>query len=355
MYKVSNTVTRGADVQNITSEVIGTNSKAKLFRQKFTIKAKPSEIKDKLIEIESADSSLKLTDANTSIRLVVSEDGTKISEKDNTSYKVEYDNTTTNPKLKFTIDPVIAKDQAEKDKKTYILLVDMPYKDANKVGAKITYNGETVNRYLSQFTETTDLVVMDACEGKYLARDINLITTDIANIKKPDIYFEKVDADEKDTKLKGAEFELHRKFDDGYAAVKKDGTKDTALTKKWTETSDANGKFSFKGIPSDGDYKVVETKAPDGYSLITKDVYYFKVVNGKITGKVKADDNYSELTDNKADNPIQITNKKAQYPSTGGPGTWLGFTIIGAILMSLGAIYLALKKKQQLNQANPKT
>ena len=182
MYKVSNTVTRGADVQNITSEVIGTNSKAKLFRQKFTIKAKPSEIKDKLIEIESADSSLKLTDANTRIRLVASEDGKTISNKDNTSYKVEYDNTST-PKLNVTIDPVIAEDQDGEKDKTYILLVDMPYKDANKVGAKITYSGENVNKYLSQFTETKNSVVMGDYQNKYLDRDINKVELPISNKK----------------------------------------------------------------------------------------------------------------------------------------------------------------------------
>lgn len=182
MYKVSDTVIKGTDIQNIKSDIIGINSKAKLFRQKFTIKAKPSEIKDKLIEIESADSSLKLTDANTRIRLVASEDGKTISNKDNTSYKVEYDNTST-PKLNVTIDPVIAEDQDGEKDKTYILLVDMPYKDANKVGAKITYSGENVNKYLSQFTETTNSVVMGDYQNKYLDRDINKVELPISNKK----------------------------------------------------------------------------------------------------------------------------------------------------------------------------
>ena len=222
-----NTITNpnhiGENGTNITSEVIGINTKDKIFRQKFTIKAKASDIKDKAITIGSLANDIKLTDANTKIRLVASDDGKNISDKDNTSYKVEYNNE--NPNLKVTIKP----DSEKEDKvKTYILIVDMPYKDATKVGATISYNNQKVSRYLQSFTAEENTLDMSNYKGKYLDRDINMLE-------------------------------------------------------------------------------------------------------------------------------LPISNEKGEYPFTGGPGTWLGFTIIGAILMSLGAIYLALKKKQQLNQANPTT
>ncbi len=221
-----NTITNpnhiGDNGTNITSEVIGINTKDKIFRQKFTIKAKSSDIKDKAITIGSLANDIKLTDANTKIRLVASDDGKNISDKDNTSYKVEYNNE--NPNLKVTIKP----DSEKEDKvKTYILIVDMPYKDATKVGATISYNNQSVSRYLQSFTAEENTLDMSNYKGKYLDRDINMLE-------------------------------------------------------------------------------------------------------------------------------LPISNEKGEYPFTGGPGTWLGFTIIGAILMSLGAIYIALKKKQ-LNQANPTT
>lgn len=222
-----NTITNpnhiGDNGTNITSEVIGINTKDKIFRQKFTIKAKASDIKDKAITIGSLANDIKLTDANTKIRLVASDDGKNISDKDNTSYKVEYNNENSN--LKVTIKP----DSEKEDKvKTYILIVDMPYKDATKVGATISYNNQSVSRYLQSFTAEENTLDMSNYKGKYLDRDINMLE-------------------------------------------------------------------------------------------------------------------------------LPISNEKGEYPFTGGPGTWLGFTIIGAILMSLGAIYIALKKKQQLNQANPTT
>ena len=222
-----NTITNpnhiGDNGTNITSKVIGINTKDKIFRQKFTIKAKASDIKDKAITIGSLANDIKLTDANTKIRLVASDDGKNISDKDNTSYKVEYNNENSN--LKVTIKP----DSEKEDKvKTYILIVDMPYKDATKVGATISYDNQSVSRYLQSFTAEENTLDMSNYKGKYLDRDINMLE-------------------------------------------------------------------------------------------------------------------------------LPISNEKGEYPFTGGPGTWLGFTIIGAILMSLGAIYIALKKKQQLNQANPTT
>ena len=226
MNTITNPSYVGYNGTNITSEVIGVNATNKLFRQKFTIKAKPSDIKGKAITIESLANDIKLTDANTRIRLVAS-DGTNISDKDNTSYKVAYDNKA-NPKLTVTIDSQIAEDQEEEKEKNYILLVDMPYKEATKVGAKITYNGEPVSRYLTSFASGEGTLDMSTYKGKYLDRDINMLE-------------------------------------------------------------------------------------------------------------------------------LLISNEKAEYPFTGGPGTWQGFTIVGAILMSLAAIYLALKKKHQLNQANPTT
>ena len=181
---------------------------------------------------------------------------------------------------------------------------------------------------------TTENVSMKPYEGNYLARDINLLETEITNKKLASLYYQKVDYADKTKGLAGAVFELQTK----------DGK---SLDPKRTATSDKNGYFEFKDIP-DGEYKITEIKAPDGYALTKRTVEKPFVVENGIVRRSKF--TFKNTTE---DNRKQVTNQKAQYPSTGGPGTWLGYTILGAILMSLAAIYLALKKKEQLNQANP--
>ena len=48
-------------------------------------------------------------------------------------------------------------------------------------------------------------------------------------------------------------------------------------------------------------------------------------------------------------NPIQIENKKRSLPMTGGPGVWIGFAIIGFIVMLGGVLIYTKKKKEPLS------
>ena len=368
------------------SEILGIDEESKIFRQKITIKARPSELNHARLILDSLDKDLKLTQLNTKVRLVQAGENNTIKDKDNTSYTVEIDNNE-HPKMILKIKPPYINQESDKQagsqeggqkedldaEREYQFIVDMPYKDDTRIGAKVTYDvgsvdkdtgkvtfGENdikteLDKYATKANLTigTDNVDMAAYKDKYLARDINLITTDIGNVKQPDIYFEKVDAANAETKLSGAVFELQKKQADGtYKAITKDSKpfipSGTNASDQWTATSGEKGEFSFKSIP-DGEYKVVEAKAPDGYSLINKDVYYFEVKNGKITGKVNLDETYKELTDNSAEKPIQITNRKAQYPSTGGPGVWIGFTVIGLAVMIAGA-FIYNKRQARLTR-----
>ena len=47
--------------------------------------------------------------------------------------------------------------------------------------------------------------------------------------------------------------------------------------------------------------------------------------------------------------PIQIENRKVEYPFTGGPGVWIGFAIIGLIVMLGGVLIYTKKKKEPLS------
>lgn len=381
----------GDKPENLDTEIIGIDKENKTFRQKITIKAKPSDIKKTKLILESTDPSLKLSQANTKVRLVAGDEANQIGNKDNTSYKVKI-NGGASPNLTLTITPPYKEEDKnkpvgseqgqtpqEEKEKYYQFIVDMPYKDEGRVGAKATYQIGTINKtsgkvefgendtklvldkYLekaSQITAGDNKVNMTQYDGKYLDRDVNLITLDIANIKNPDIYFKKVDADKPDKALAGAEFEIRRKNDKGiFVALTKDGREFLPQDKeddKWKVTSNAQGQFEFKEIPN-GEYQIVETKAPEGYALVEKIVFKFDVKNGKIYYIDGQKNNNTkivwnkgeEIKNNTAENRILVTNKKAEYPHTGGPGVWIGYTILGLIIMFV-AVLTYSKRKDKL-------
>ncbi|MCW6677610.1 SpaA isopeptide-forming pilin-related protein [Anaerococcus sp. NML200574] len=99
-------------------------------------------------------------------------------------------------------------------------------------------------------------------------------------INYKEIEFEKVDANNYETKLKGAEFEVHykEKEDGKYQPYKvtKDGKEVTM-----TVTSGKDGKFKLP-ISKDGYYALIETKAPDGYTKVPGKIREFKLENGKV-------------------------------------------------------------------------
>ncbi|MCW6700550.1 SpaA isopeptide-forming pilin-related protein [Anaerococcus sp. NML200537] len=106
---------------------------------------------------------------------------------------------------------------------------------------------------------------------------------DVVNYKE--IEFEKVDANNHNTKLKGAVFEVHYKekeTDTKYEPLKVKKTVDGMEQEvTMTVTSGEKGKFKLP-ISKDGYYALVETKAPDGYSKIPGNIREFKLENGKV-------------------------------------------------------------------------
>ncbi|WP_308655253.1 SpaA isopeptide-forming pilin-related protein [uncultured Anaerococcus sp.] len=380
----------GDDQENLRSEIVGIDKENKKFRQIVTITAKSSELEKARLILESKDKEIKLSQANTEVR-VVQYDGNEIKAKDDSTYTVDINNGVS-PNLTLRINPPYRNKDENKSAgsddgtspkendgdivRTYKVIVDMPYGEDETLGAKVTYDIGIISEITGkvEFTPIDEVKEVEKYAAKnnyfahrdhtsplnykaqYLPRDINLITTDIANIKQPDIYLKKVDADDK-TALAGAEFELQKKVGDVYKSISNKGKvidSPTDNTPKWTTSSDGQGNFEFKSIP-DGEYRVYETKAPTGYALSDKTVYKFKVKKGKIY-KVNKDSGIAESTElvvgtdkkpNSDSNRIEITNKKAQYPYTGGPGTWIGFTILGALTMTAAGIYLAQKKKYQ--------
>ena len=208
------------------------------------------------------------------------------------------------------------------------------------------------------------------------------------------IHIDKIADDAKKTPLEGVEFDLYKQVEHGAAGAITDAeAKALGLdeTKGWVRVNndvdaagkhvalktDANGVLEVKGLEN-GTYKLVETKAKDGYNLLkapvdvsldiaykttwTETNYYENGVwvKREVTQKkeeFKSDEaSESEMNGGKqngskdGDGVISTTiiNRKGfNLPTTGGFGTLL-FSGIGVLLVVAGVgVLLSLKKKNR--------
>ena len=163
----------------------------------------------------------------------------------------------------------------------------------------------------------------------------------------------KVDTTDKKNKkyLEGAEFTLYVKADDGDVTF---DDVDGKFKSADVETTDSDGKLTFKGLDVDKTYYVVETKAPAGYSIdktprlltgatknTTSDTTTVKEKGIDIT-KVTTTTTVTDYTNNN----VEIPNTKLNaLPSTGGIGTTI-FTIAGCLIMVAAAgLFFASRKR----------
>lgn len=154
------------------------------------------------------------------------------------------------------------------------------------------------------------------------------------------------------TALKDAQFVLKKKDVEEY--YKWDDT-----TKKVTwvaedaadvKTSAADGSFGFNGL-GEGEYELVETKAPAGYNSI--DPIPVKIVATKVVDDVKVE---FEVYVNNAQTPIRTLENVAEetitvengkgttLPETGGIGTTI-FYLVGGLMMAAAVVLLVAKKR----------
>lgn len=365
-FKEATVTQNGKASINLDTKLLGIDKENKRFRQYNLIKiATLDDLNANNITLQSPDRSIKLNQTNTRVRLVALEKDSTLDNirpiKDDA--KIDYEVTYSGnsmivalkaPEKKQVYNPVGA---SEDKQKAYLLITDMPYAEGKKVGATISYKNENVDKTVEEkeITVGTENQSLKAFEKLYRPRLVNDLNFEIENIKNPNIYFKKVDADDGKA-LSGAIFEIQRKNDKGdFIPIKENGT---SSKEKWTASSSSDektkGQFEFKNIPN-GEYQIVETKAPDKYTLVEKIVFKFKVENGKIyyidrkTNKISK----IELTGNDKTKPnsdsnrILITNRKAEYPKTGGFGVWIGYTIIGLLVMFI-SVLTYFKRKDKL-------
>lgn len=169
----------------------------------------------------------------------------------------------------------------------------------------------------------------------------------------------KVDKDNTDTKLKGAQFMLYKGTGDNKEYLKAEKTEDNTawVVTGWTKveeegttltsTGDNGAKFTIKGL-DDGTYYLKETKAPAGYNTPTED---FKLV---LTATTVNNQGYLgnpadaigdiKLNETKGTSANIENTKGHSLPETGGMGTTM---IYGAgALMAVGAAVVYVTNKR---------
>ena len=144
----------------------------------------------------------------------------------------------------------------------------------------------------------------------------------------------------------GAAFALYKAADYDDAAQK---PKENAQVIK-SDTTGSNG-ILFLGDLEVGEYRLVETDAPDGYNLLDSAIKIIVRADGVTAMQsnsnsqiaVKGDTNWVE---GQADSTYQIrvwNNPGVELPSTGGPGTSMLY-LLGTILTALAAAGVVMQR-----------
>lgn len=151
---------------------------------------------------------------------------------------------------------------------------------------------------------------------------------------KPKNYFsfQKIDGTNNDP-LKGAIFKVQEKTKDGYKDLEENG-------KVYTLTSGENGEFKTKNLPY-GDYRLIETKAPQGYvpELDAVDFTIGETSSNK-TIKVK---NYKPTTPGPKGGNNRLSKRVDAMAKTGDATIYL-ILLLGLLMIGVGVKFVRAKE-----------
>ena len=151
---------------------------------------------------------------------------------------------------------------------------------------------------------------------------------------KPENYFsfQKIDGTNNDP-LKGAIFKVQEKTKDGYKDLEENG-------KVYTLTSGKDGEFKTKNLPY-GDYRLIETKAPQGYvpELDAVDFTIGETSSNK-TIKVK---NYKPTTPGPKGGNNRLSKRVDAMAKTGDATIYL-ILLLGLLMIGVGVKFVRAKE-----------
>lgn len=164
------------------------------------------------------------------------------------------------------------------------------------------------------------------------------------------VVINKVDGDNANAPLSGAEFTLSKKLKNG-------SIKDIAVVKNTAGTE-----FTFSGL-DDGDYVLTETTTPSGYNTIDPITFTVTADHDIVWTTQDRNKVLTSLSGNKVKGEITLTADKKKgsltsdvvnksgstLPSTGGIGTTI-FYVVGVILMLGAGVLLVTKKRMSSNR-----
>ena len=126
-------------------------------------------------------------------------------------------------------------------------------------------NGNTVS--LKFYDKNgTEISAPNGVSGQYVS-DNGLLTLTVENLRGYELSVCKVDSEDKSA-LDGAVFSLYREGNGTYYLVGD------------TVTTDGEGRITFEKLDALTKYKLVEEKSPDGYAIITKEIFFGIMLNG---------------------------------------------------------------------------
>lgn len=189
----------------------------------------------------------------------------------------------------------------------------------------VTYTATVTADVITNGTNTATLTWTGEKEG----------LTDTAVIKTYAVDIVKIDGNTRE-ELTGAEFYLLDANGGIINVVKtEDGVYRVAMTGENEIVKIEAGKATVQGLDSDVGYQLKETKAPNGYNVLTENVE-FKCVANTVLGDVP-----SNIA-------IEVENfAGTELPSTGGIGTTI-FYALGAVMVIGAGVLLVAKKRMSI-------